>query len=97
MNNPNETPNFGTEAIPRLVGWGSQILPGADVCRPVRRRLQGKRNMMLTLVRPSIKMTAMSRIDDTIPSIDAMESHESGKNTAGKNLGKGCQHHILFR
>lgn len=41
---------------------------------------------MLTLVKPSIKMTTMSKMEDTIPNIDVMESHESGKNTAGKNL-----------
>lgn len=47
--------------------------------------------MILTLVKPSIKITAMSRTEDTIPSIDVMESHESGKNTAGTNLEKVCQ------
>ena len=31
-------------------------------------------------------MTTMSRTEDTIPRTDAMESHESGKNTVGKNL-----------
>jgi len=50
--------------------------------------------MILTLDKPSIKMTAMSKKDDSIPSIDAMESNESGKNTAGKNLVKGRQRHI---
>ena len=88
MNSPNETPSFGKEAMPMLVGWGSQMLPGPVVCEPVRQKLYWKRNMILTLVRPSIKMTAMSKKEDTIPSIDAMESNESGKNTAGKNLVK---------
>jgi len=41
---------------------------------------------MLTLAKPSIRITAMSKTEDTIPSIDVMESHESGKNTVGKNL-----------
>ena len=50
--------------------------------------------MILTLDRPSIKMTAMSKKDDSIPSIDAMESNESGKNTAGKNLVKSRQRRI---
>ena len=49
---------------------------------------------MLTLVKPSIKITDMRRTADTIPSTDAMESHESGKNTAGKNLVKGRQRRI---
>jgi hypothetical protein len=71
MNNPNETPSFGKEVIPMLVGWGSQILPGA-----------------VFLVKPSIKITVMSRTEDTIPNIDVMESQESGKNTAGKNTIK---------
>ena len=95
MNSPKETPNFGREAMPRLVGWGSQMLPGPVVCGPVRHKLHGKRNTMLTLVKPSIKMTAMSKKEDTIPSIDAMESNESGKNTAGKNLVKDRQRRTL--
>jgi len=28
----------------------------------------------------------MSKTEDTIPTIEVMESHESGKNTVGKNL-----------
>ena len=39
--------------------------------------------------KPSIKITTMSKTEDTIPSIDVMESHESGKNTVGKNLERG--------
>jgi hypothetical protein len=95
MNSPNETPNFGREAMPMLVGWGSQMLPGPVVCGSVRHKLYGKRNTMLTLDKPSIKMTAMSKKEDAIPSIEAMESNESGKNTAGKNLVKGRQHRTL--
>ena len=73
-----------------LVGWGSQMLPGPVVCGPVRQVSRGT-NMILTLDRPSIKMTAVSKKEETIPSIDAMESNESGRNTAGKNLLKGRQ------
>ena len=36
-------------------------------------------------------MTAMSRIEENIPSMDATESHDSGKNTVGNNLEGGCQ------
>ena len=96
MNNPNETPSFGKEAMPILVGWGSQILPGAVFCKPVRHHPpKGPRNVMLTLVKPSIKITTMSKTEDTIPSIDVMESHESGKNTVGKNLKRVCQRYAL--
>lgn len=45
--------------------------------------------MTLTFVKPSIKITATSKIEENIPSIDATESNESGRNTVGKNLGRG--------
>lgn len=41
---------------------------------------------MLTLVKPSIRITATSKREDSIPSRDVMESQVSGKNTVGKNL-----------
>lgn len=45
-----------------------------------------KRGVVLTLEKPSIRMTAISKTEENIPSIDATESHESGKNTAGISL-----------
>jgi hypothetical protein len=35
-------------------------------------------------------MTTMSKTEENIPTIDVMESHESGKNTVGKNLEGGA-------
>lgn len=97
MNNPNETPNFGMEAIPMLVGWGSQMLPGAVFCKQELNIIYPSRTtkVVLTLDRPSMRITIMRITEDTIPSIDVMESHESGKNTAGKNLESGCQYYAL--
>ena len=71
------------------------MLPGPVVCEPVRHQVGGKQNMMLTLVKPSIKMTATSKIEENTPSIDATESNESGINTAGKNLVESRQRHAL--
>jgi hypothetical protein len=48
------------------------------------------------LDKPSIKITAMSKIEENIPSMDATESHESGKNTVGINLERECQLCILI-
>lgn len=62
------------------------MLPGLVVCEPVKHQAVGKLNAMLTLVKPSIKMTTTSKIEDNTPSIDVIESNESGKNAAGKNL-----------
>lgn len=88
MKRPNETPSFGKDAIPRLVGWGSQMLPGAVFCETVRQTTLGRarRIAALTFVKPSIKMTTMSKTEENIPSTEVMESHDSGKNTVGKNL-----------
>lgn len=47
--------------------------------------------MALTLVKPSMRITAMSKTEDNIPTIEVMESHESGKNTVGKNLERERQ------
>ena len=49
----------------------------------------GNKDGALAFVIPSIKMTTMSKTEENIPTTEVMESHDSGKNTVGKNLEEG--------